>query len=83
MLGDRVADGVSVDKGGVSRLEGIGMEEINDGTGEPRDPDMLSILSDKTRSENNKRRETWTHVKKEEYSLYGPLSTGLTEVKFT
>jgi len=59
------------------------MEEISDGTGEPKEPDMLSILSDRVRSEDHKRRETWTHVKKGEYSLYGPLSTGLAEVKFT
>lgn len=70
-----IPDGVVVDKdgvgveGGVSRLEGIGTVEVSDGIGESREPVMLLILNDtsKTRSGDLKRRETWTHVKKEEY----------------
>ena len=48
-----IPDGVDVDKGrvegegGVSRLEGTGMGEVNDGTGELKEPDMLSILMPK------------------------------------
>lgn len=38
-----IPDGVGVG-GGVSRLEGTGMREVNDGTGELKEPDMLSIL---------------------------------------
>lgn len=38
-------DGVEVEWG-VSRLEGIGMGEVNDGTGEAKEPVMLSMLSD-------------------------------------
>jgi len=30
--------------GGVSRLEGTGKEEVNDGMGESNEPDMLSIV---------------------------------------
>lgn len=30
--------------GGVSKLEGTGMVEVNDGTGESNEPDMLSIV---------------------------------------
>jgi len=45
-----IPDGVGVDKGGVeveggvSRLEGIGIDEVNDGTGELKEPDMLSMV---------------------------------------
>lgn len=39
-------DGVDVECG-VSRLEGIGMGEVRDGTGESKDPVMLLILSDR------------------------------------
>ena len=31
---------------GVSRLEGIGMGDVNDGTGEAKEPVMLSMLSE-------------------------------------
>ena len=46
-----IPDGVVVDKngveveGGVSRLEGIGMGEVNDGTGESKEPVMLLMLN--------------------------------------
>ena len=59
--------GVEVVEGGVSRLEGIDMDEVNDETGEVKEPDMSSMLNDKARSDNDKRSETRTHVKKEEY----------------
>lgn len=45
-----IPDGVGVDKGGVeveggvSKLEGIGIDEANDGTGELKEPDMLSMV---------------------------------------
>jgi hypothetical protein len=84
-----IPDGVDVDKGrvegegGVSRLEGTGMGEVNDGTGELKEPDMLSILDAEGRSGDDERGETWTHVKKEEYWVYGLPSTGLREVKVT
>lgn len=57
-----IPDGVGVGKGGVegeggvSRLEGIGMGEVNDGTGELKDPDMLSILGDKAGSDDDERK---------------------------
>ena len=45
-----IPDDVDVEgEGGVSRLEGTGMLEVNDGTGEPNEPDMSSILDGKTR----------------------------------
>lgn len=53
-----IPDGVGVDNGGVevvggaSRLEGIGRDEVNDGTGELKEPDMLSMLNDRTRSDD-------------------------------
>ena len=59
--------GVGVE-GGVSRLEGTGIREVNDGTGELKEPDMLSILDGKARSDEEKKKsEPRTHVKKEEY----------------
>jgi len=36
-------NGVEVE-GGVSKLEGIGMVEVKDGTGEAKEPDMLSMV---------------------------------------
>ena len=39
-------DGVEVE-GGVSRLEGTGMGEVSDGTGEAKEPDMSSMLNAK------------------------------------
>ena len=42
--------------GGVSRLWGIGMDEVNDGTGESNEPDMSSILNEKIRSDDEERR---------------------------
>lgn len=47
-----IPDGVIVDRGGVevecgvSRLEGIGMEEVSDGTGESKEPVMSLMLSE-------------------------------------
>lgn len=32
-------------EGGVSRLEGMGMGEVSEGTGEPREPVMPSMLN--------------------------------------
>lgn len=50
-------DGVEVE-GGISTLEGIGMGEVSDGTGELKEPVMLLILNDKERSDDSKRRKT-------------------------
>ena len=54
-----IPDSVGVDKGGVeveggvNRLEGIGiLDEANEGTGELKEPDMLSMLNDRTRSDD-------------------------------
>ena len=64
-----IPDGVGVDEGGgkveggeveggISRLEGICMDEVKDGTGEAKEPDMSSMLNDKVRSDDHKRIET-------------------------
>jgi len=48
-----ILDDVGVDEGGVeveggvSRLEGTGMDEVSDGTGEAKEPDMSSMLNTK------------------------------------
>jgi len=40
-----IPDGVGVEvEEGASRLEGIGIVEVNDGTGELKEPDMLSMV---------------------------------------
>lgn len=50
-----IPDDVSVEEGGVeveggvSRLEGIGMDEVSDGTGESKEPVMLTMLNEKAR----------------------------------
>ena len=63
-----IPDDVGVEgEGGVSRLEGTGMLEVNDGTGEPKEPVMSSILDGNVRSDGEERKETRAHVKKEEY----------------
>lgn len=63
-----IPDGVGAEvEGGASRLEGIGIVEVNDGTGELKEPDMLSMLNDRTRSDGPVGSKTRTHVKKEEY----------------
>ena len=51
---DDVGDGGGGVEGGVSGLEGTGMREVNDGTGELKEPDMSSILDDKVRSDDDK-----------------------------
>ena len=59
-----IPDGVGVDEGGgeveggISRLDGICMDEVKDRTGEAKEPDMSSMLNDKVRSDNYKRRGT-------------------------
>jgi len=48
-----ILDDVGVDEGGVgveggvNRLEGTGMDEVSDGTGEAKEPDMSSMLDTK------------------------------------
>lgn len=41
--------------GGVSRVEGTGIAEVSDGTGESNEPDMLSILDDEARLDDGRR----------------------------
>ena len=53
-VGDGGGGGGGGVEGGVSGLEGTGMREVNDGTGELKEPDMSSILDDKVRSDDDK-----------------------------
>jgi hypothetical protein len=55
-----IPDGIRVDEdgvgvgGGISRLEGIGMEEVSDATGELREPVMPLMLNEEASSDELK-----------------------------